>query len=253
MKKINFGVQSFCFREVRDNKKVAEMVKEIGVDSIEVCGIHADFSNPEEWQDIVETYNQAGVEIASIGVQTFDKNADPNMENARKWFQCAEIAGCKHISAHFKIDSFHETVPLTAELCEEFGIRVGIHCHGGYMFGGSPDALKHLTRLGAPHIGLCLDTAWCMQIGPKQGNPVQWIEDFSESLTGIHFKDFTFNSDGSWNDVVVGTGTLDLPAVLATLDKVDFNGMAVIEYEGDPSDPVPTLRHCVSKMRELGA
>lgn len=48
MQGINFGVQSFCFQDVRDNEKVAEMVKEIGVDSIEVCGIHANFNNPEE-------------------------------------------------------------------------------------------------------------------------------------------------------------------------------------------------------------
>ena len=33
---MDFGVQSFCFRDFKDNTAVADMVKEIGVDKIEV-------------------------------------------------------------------------------------------------------------------------------------------------------------------------------------------------------------------------
>ena len=35
---LNLGVQSYCFRNFKDNKKVAEMVKELGLDKIELCG-----------------------------------------------------------------------------------------------------------------------------------------------------------------------------------------------------------------------
>jgi len=242
----DFGVQSYCFRHFKDNTEVAQLVKKIGVSKIEVCGVHADFNDPAAFQDVVKIYQDAGVEIVSIGVQTFT-GADVE----RKWFECAHAAGAKHISAHFSINSYREAVPATAKLCDEFGIKIGIHCHGGYMFGGSPDVISHLLELGGPNIGVCIDTAWCMQIGPHQGNPVAWVEKYKLQVHGVHYKDFTFDRNGMWNDVVVGTGNLDLPAFVQALEANNFNGMAVIEYEADVENPVPALTECVNKMRSL--
>ncbi|WP_269537598.1 sugar phosphate isomerase/epimerase family protein [Cerasicoccus fimbriatus] len=240
----NFGVQSYCFRNTKDNAAVAAKVKEIGLSKIEICGIHADFNDPESFKEVVQTYNDAGVSICSIGVETF-----VGCDDERKKFECAAAAGAKHISAHFRIDSFMQAVPKVRQWSEEFGIRVGIHCHGGYMFGGSPDVLEYLIKLGGPQIGLCIDTAWCMQIGPNQGKPIQWAEKFAGHIYGVHYKDFTFGKDGKWTDVVVGTGNLDLPGFVKALENGGFEGMTVIEYEGDPEDPVPALKDCVASMR----
>lgn len=242
----NFGVQSYCFRHFKDNPTVAGLVKKIGVSSVEVCAVHADFNDPAGFNDVVKIYSNAGVDIVSIGVQTFT-GADVE----RKWFECAAAAGAKHISAHFKVDSYQAAVPATAKLCEEFGIKIGIHCHGGYMFGGSLDVLSHLRELGGENIGICIDTAWCMQIGPHQGNPVKWVEKFGSGVHGVHYKDFVFAPNAQWSDVVVGTGTLDLPAFVGALEAVNFDGMAVIEYEADVENPVPALTECVNKMRSL--
>ena len=242
----DFGVQSFCFRSIKDNRSVAKAVKEIGLDKIEICAVHADFDDLESWKKIVDVYREEGVSIISIGVQTFKGE-----ESERTWFECARAAGAGHISAHFEVDSFQTAVPKTAALAREFGIKVGIHCHGGYRFNGSPDEIRYLISLGEGEIGLNIDTAWCMQIGPGFGNPIKWAEEFKDSLFGVHYKDFTFNSDGSWNDVVVGTGTLDLPLFVQTLENNRFDGMAVIEYEGDADNPIPSLKSCVEKMREL--
>ncbi len=244
---MSFGVQSFCFRHFKDNAEVAAKVKEIGVSSIEVCAVHADFNDVEGWKQHVKTYNDAGVDIVSIGVQTF--TGDEAKE--REWFECAKAAGAKHISAHFRVDSFQTAVPATAKLAEEYDIRVGLHCHGGYMFGGSPDVINHILELGGPRIGLCIDTAWCMQIGPRQGKPVDWVEKFAGRIYGVHYKDFVFEQNAMWRDVVVGTGNLDLPAFVAALEANGFDGMAVIEYEADVEAPVPALTECVNQMRSL--
>ncbi len=242
---MDFGVQSFCFRHFKDNADVAAKVKQIGVDKIELCGIHADFHDLAAWKDVLKTYQDAGVSVISIGVQTF--TGDPK---ERDWFECAAAAGAKHISAHFRVDSYTTAVPHAAKLCEEYGIRIGIHCHGGYMFGGSPDVIQHLIELGGPSIGVNIDTAWCMQIGPKQGDPVAWVRDkFPGRVYGVHYKDFVFDKNGMWNDVVVGSGNLDLPAFVAALEETQFDGMAVIEYEADVENPVPALTECVNQMR----
>jgi sugar phosphate isomerase/epimerase len=186
------------------------------------------------------------VSIVSIGVQTF--TGDEATE--RLWFECAKAAGAKYISAHFTVATFQEAVPVAARLSDEYGIRLAIHCHGGYMFGGSPDVIGHLMELGGPAIGLCIDTAWCMQIGPHRGKPIEWAEQFKDRLYGVHYKDFTFDRSGMWTDVVVGTGNLDMPGFVAKLEEVNFDGFAVIEYEGDVENPVPALTECVRTMRE---
>lgn len=240
----DFGVQSYCFRTVKENVDVARKVRQIGVDKLELCGVHADFSKPDAFKDVVKTYRDAGVSIVSLGVQTF-----VGADSERNWFECAKLAGAKHISAHFRIDSHQQAVPKTAQLAEEYGIRVGIHLHGGYTFGGSADVIEYLLKLGGPRIGLNIDTAWCMQIGPQAGNPVKWVEKFAGRIYGVHYKDFTFDKNAQWHDVVVGTGNLDLPAFVAALEKANFDGMAVIEYEADPENPVPALTECVNKMR----
>ena len=69
----------------------------------------------------------------------------------------------------------------------------------------------------------------------------------------MHYKDFTFDKDAMWNDVVVGTGNLDLPAFVGALEKANFDGVAVIEYEADVESPVPALTQCVERMRQSAA
>jgi sugar phosphate isomerase/epimerase len=240
---LDFGVQSYCFREFKDNAVVAQKVRQIGVDKLELCGVHADLGNADSVKQAVKTYHDAGVSIVSIGVQTF-----VGADSEEAWFESAKIAGCKHISAHFRVDSFPTAVKKTAALCRKYGMKVGIHCHGGYMFGGSADVISHLISLGEGEIGVCIDTAWCLQ---SAGNPVKWAEQFAGKIFGIHYKDFTFDRAGKWTDVVVGTGNLDLPNFVAALKKGNFDGMAVIEYEADPKDPVPALTECVKKMRSV--
>ena len=243
---LDFGVQSFCFRDFKDNADVARKVKQIGVDTIEICAVHADFSKPEAFPAVVQTYNDAGVKIISIGVQTFTGD-----DKEEAWFECAKAAGAKHISAHFQVGNYQTAIKKTAERCRKHGIKVGIHCHGGYMFGGSADVIEHLISLGEGQIGLCIDTAWCMQTGPRNGDPVEWAKKFAGKIFGVHYKDFTFDRAAMWTDVIVGTGNLDLPAFVKALKDGGFDGMSVIEYEADPANPVPALTECVKQMRAI--
>jgi sugar phosphate isomerase/epimerase len=243
-KATDFGVQSYCFRETKKNEDVARQIREIGLDKTELCGIHANFQEVSVFKDIAAIYKQAGVSIISLGVETFV--GDPKERNV---FECAAIAGAKHISVHFKIATFAQAIKQTQKLSDEFGIRVGIHCHGGYMFGGSPDVLDYLVKIGSPQVGVCIDTAWCLQIGPWQGKPLEWAKRYAGHIYGIHYKDFTFQPTGGWSDTIVGEGNLDLPGFIAALEANGFDGMAVIEFEGDFQNPVPSLDKCVKAMR----
>lgn len=243
---IDFGVQSYCFRHFKDNAVVASKVRGIGLDKIELCGIHANFDDPDSFPAVVDTYRQAGVSIVSIGVQTFAGN-----DAEENYFRCAAAAGAKYLSAHFRIESFLTAIPKVRAWSRKYGVKAAIHCHGGYMFGGSPDELEYLVSLGGPEIGICIDTAWCMQLGPYLGNPVEWAKRFAGKVYGVHFKDFVFEPNAMWKDVVVGTGNLNLPAFACALQENGFEGYSVIEYEADVEAPDAALKSCVESMRRV--
>jgi len=241
---IDFGVQSYCLRHFKDPAVVAEKVRAIGVDKVELCAVHADFNDLEAFRGVVDLFRAQGVSIVSIGVQAFTGE-----EKERTWFEAAAAAGARHISAHFAVDTFARAIPKVRRWSREFDVRVGIHCHGGYAFGGQPTVMDYLISLGTPEIGVCIDTAWALQIGPRQGNPVEWAKRYAGQVYGVHFKDFVFDRNGQWHDVVVGTGNLDLPAFAGALQEGGFDGMAVIEYEADVENPEPALTKCVESMR----
>ena len=239
-----FGIQSYCFREWKNNADVAKKIAGLGLNSVELCSVHADFRDVARFKDVVDVYKTHGISIASLGVETLIGDA-----KERDIFACAALAGARHLSVHFKVDSFHPAIEQTKKLADEFGLRVGIHCHGGYVFGGQPEVLDYLIKLGSPQIGLCLDTAWCLQIGPRFGKPLEWIKRYAGHIYGVHFKDFVFARNGAWQDTIVGEGNLDLPAFVAALEASGFDGMGVIEYESEQYDPVPALKNCVAALR----
>ncbi len=239
----DLGIQSFCFRNTPSAIELAPILQDLGLSRLEVCAIHADFNDLPAWEKELGIYRDHGIEIISIGVQTFTG------EDAQKiWFEAAALAGARHISAHFKVDSFTRAVPKVQAWSREFGIEIGIHNHGGYAFGGQPDVVKHLIALGGPEIGLCLDTAWCQQIGPQFGNPSEWVRKFGPALKAVHLKDFHFEHDGQFVDSVIGEGILDLPGFLEALDAVSFPGLVILEYEGNPENPVPDIRRCLEVL-----
>lgn len=246
MSPLDFGVQSYCFRHFKDNHDVARMVRDIGLDKIEVCAVHADFNNPEAFQSVVDTYRSEGVQIISIGVQTCHGH-----DHEERWFECASLAGARHMSIHLGISTHLAAIPKLRAWSRKHGVKLGLHTHGGYMFGGSPDVVEYILGLGGPEIGLCIDTAWTLQIGPRQGNPVEWAKKFAGRIHGVHYKDFVFERNGAWQDVVVGDGNLPLADFVHALQDGHFEGMAVIEYEADIENPAPALKRCVERMREL--
>jgi sugar phosphate isomerase/epimerase len=239
------AVQSYCFREVKDNKKVVELVKSLGLSRIELCAVHCDFNKPEMFDEVINVYRAGGVQIVSIGVEGFGTDAVA----ARNRFDFAKKAGCRVISATFKPATFLAAMPVVYPLCEEYRINLAIHNHGGSHWLGSGEILEWVFSITRPCIGLNMDTAWA--IDAKQ-DPVKWADKFAARLYAVHIKDFVYDSKRQWRDVVVGTGILDLPALMTMLKAKGFNGEMILEFEGDPKNPVPVLKECVEAIRKAG-
>jgi sugar phosphate isomerase/epimerase len=241
------GVQSWTFREFRELDGLCAKLKEVDVTSTELSGRHAKFDDLAQHDAPIAKLKQAGVNIVSMGVQTFTGN--PAVE--RNWFEFAKKAGAKYMSAAFKIDTYRDAIKVACGLSEVYGIKLAIHCHGGYSFGGSFDVIDHMISLGKPYIGVNIDTAWCMQATGKPVAPVEWVRKWGSSVYGVHYKDFVFDRSGKWSETVVGEGNLPLKDMVTALEETGFSGFAVIEYEADPQDPAPAVKRCLEKIRSV--
>jgi len=240
--KSELGVQSYCFRHFKDNARVIELVKECDLAAIELCGVHVDFNDESIFDDVIGLYADAGVRIVSIGCENF--RGDEAAE--RKRFEFVRKAGASFIAAAFHIDAVPEAYRVAEKLSDEYGVRLAIHNHGGRDWLGNSTSLGNAFANTTGAIGLCLDTAWALAASE---DPVKMAGRFAERLYGLHFKDFVFDRVGRPEDVVIGTGALDLPGLIGAVKAADFSGYAVIEYEGDVENPVPAIRKCVEAVR----
>lgn len=233
--KENLGVQSYCFRNFKDNKVVAKMVKELGINKIELCGVHVDFLDESKFKDVISIYKEEGIEIYSIGVQYFSNKE----KDERKYFEFTKMCGAKIISADFDINKIFDCFKLTEKFAEEYDVKIAIHNHGGWHWLGNMQTLGYVFKNTSDRIGLCLDTAWALD---SRIEPVKMIETFSNRLYSLHLKDFIFQKDRKPVDVVLGEGNIDLGEIAEKLKEIKFQGPLIIEYEGEPENPVPSIK-----------
>ena len=91
------------------------------------------------------------------------------------------------------------------------------------------------------NIGVCLDTAWMLDAGAK---PADAIRKLGNRILELHLKDFTFDAEGNQVDVILGKGYCDFTAINEVLKEIGFKGYAVLEYEGEPENPVNSIKEC---------
>jgi len=238
------AVQSYCFRNFKDNSTVADLVKECGFSAIELCAVHADFNNESAFEDITNLYRDNGIRIASIGVESFSEDE----ETARKRFEFVKKSGAHVMSIGFSPDTVPAAYRTVEKLAEEYGVKCGIHNHGGTHWLGSSQMLESVLDSTESTIGLCLDTGWALHSGE---DPADMARKFSDRLYIVHIKDFIFDRSGKPEDVPAGTGAVDLAGLFDVLKGIPYSGPIIIEYEGNPENPVDALKQCAEAIRNV--
>ena len=80
-----------------------------------------------------------------------------------------------------------------------------------------------------------------------------WLDEFGDRVHGVHLKDMVPDENGRYHDAIVGRGALDLPVLVRKLKELGFKGYFSLEYESDPSDPLPAMRECLQELRNACA
>ncbi len=240
-RKIELGIQSYCFRGFKKTPLVIEKLHECGVSHIEICKAHADFMDVSSFPSIIETYKNSGVSIASIGVERLGHEE----ALVRPLFEFLKLAGAGYMSVDFNPQTSPQSWRLAEKLADEYDVFLGIHNHGGRHWLGSAQMIEHVLASTSDRIGLCLDTAWALD---SREDPIAMAERFADRLYGVHIKDFVFARSRQPEDVVVGEGNLDLEKLIGLIHSNDKVGYAILEYEGDVENPVPAIKACVEKV-----
>ncbi len=238
-----FGIHSYCFRNF-SNEEFIVCAKKLGVDNVSLSNVHGRFGEAQNFAALIALYRDAGLAISNIGVVqlTGDEKADRNP------FEFARKAGTKILAVNFKPATFAVASKLAQNLAEEYDVLCGIHNHGGYHWLGNSEMLAHVFENSGPRLGLFLDTAWALSAGE---DPVKMARRFGERLYGIHLKDFVFDRVGKPEDVIIGTGGLNLPEFVRAVEEANFTGSCTLEYEAEPENPLPALLNCAAAIRAV--
>jgi inosose dehydratase len=237
------GIQLYSLR----GYPVAEALthaKELGFEAVEFYpGMFPITASVEQIADVTKQVADLGLTISAHGVNGFGKDAAAN----RKVFEFAKAAGIRILGCDPAPDAF----PSLDELVKEFDIRLAIHNHGPkHRYNKVVDVL-HAIEGHDERIGACADLGHFIRSGE---NPVEVIRLLKGRLYGIHLKDFAEMQEKT-KGVILGQGHLDVPAVFAALEQVQFpaDGALSLEYEENPKNPLADIKECVAVARKAMA
>ncbi len=238
------GIQSYCFRKFKGIDALIRALGSVNLPYVEIWPGHMDYnSERSEIEKNLAAIKDAGITVEAYGAVNFSKDE----REAGKIFDFARFAGIQYLTV---VSIEQAAIPMVDELSNEYGIRLGVHNHGTKFQFGYFSRLEKLFSGTSANIGLCLDAAWFLEAGE---DPVKAVDVFSDRLYGVHLKDFTFDAEGNHQDVIIGTGGLDLPLFLEKLRGIGFDGYMSLEYEGNPDDPLPDVLTCLDAIKaDLG-
>ena len=233
------GIETYCFHDV-DLAATLRHTAGLGLRYLELHDGHlAPDADPGELS--AARIALAGAGIAAEGVYIHDAFTDSEAV-ARPIFEFARTMRFRYITGGPR----RESLPLLNRLVREYGVQIALHNHGpGARYETLEDVMSELEAHS--------DITACIDIGHfarSRVDPVRAIRTIGRRAVAVHVKDV----DAAGENVAVGDGTIDMPGVFRALREVGFDGLLVLEYEGDLDDMgarLAGMRRSLGTMRRL--
>ena len=192
-----------------------------------------------------EKLKKHGLKAVNYGVVTIPKDAAA----ARKLFQFAKGLGLYAITTE-STDAMDTFEPLV----KEFDIRVAFHNHAQQPKNPAykvwdPKWVADLVRNRDSRIGACADIGHWQTSGIKAVDGLRMLEG---RVISLHAKEREQLGHGQ-RDMIFGTGSTDMGAVLAELRRQKFDGNISCEYEFNWDHSVPDVAQCIGFVRGWSA
>lgn len=235
------GIETYCFHDV-DLAATLRHTAGLGLRRLELHDGHLPpGAAPAQLAAARNALAAAGIEAE--GVYIHDAFTESEAV-ARPIFEFARAMRFRYITGGPR----RESLPLLDRLVPEFGVHIAIHNHGP---GARYETLEDVTSVleAHPHITACIDIG---HFARSRVDPVRAIRTIGRRAVAVHVKDV----DERGENVAVGDGTIDVSGVFGALADVRFDGLLVLEYEGD-LDNMPArlagMRRSLETIHRLAA
>jgi sugar phosphate isomerase/epimerase len=258
IRKIDVGVQLYSVRALleKDVPSTLAVVRNMQITDVEVAGLYN--RSGSSFRDALD---KQGLKASGVHFQwdRFSRDIDGVIKDAK-------ALGCEYVTlpwiphnGDFTIDEARSTAEKFNEWgrkCSEAGLKFTYHPHG-YEFthfdrGTVFDEMVKLTK--PEFVNYELDVFWAFDGG---ADPVGLMRKYPTRFPLMHLKDMrkgvhTPNYTGHENvesDVALGTGQLDIPAILEEAEKI---GVKHYYIEDESSKSVQQIPQSVQYIRSIG-
>jgi sugar phosphate isomerase/epimerase len=173
----------------------------------------------EDISKIKEMLSNKKLEMQSMYVSGAKNEAD-----WKYYFELAKAMDMQHLVAEPEKDSWD----MLDSLAGIYNIKVAIHEHAkGKSLYWHPDSVIAAMK-DHPNFGVCADLGHWERSGL---NPVECLKKLEGSILGVHLKDIHQSNNPDANDVVIGKGVINFPAIIDEFKRQQFKGVIHVECE----------------------
>lgn len=261
--KKKIGLQLYSLRDVvfKDPKGTLKNVADFGYKELETFG-YSDgklFGMPvKEFGDYVKSL---GMEIPSGHYSTGQSRPEAKGTLVNDWERA--VADAKSIGQEYMIIAYLdqserkslddykkvcEMINKNAEICKQYGIRIGYHNHE-FEFVKIDDQVPYdlmLAELDPKNVSMELDLYWTQF---AQVNPLDYFAKYPGRFEQWHVKDM--DKTDPKKQVDVGTGRIDFKSLFA---KAKQSGLKhfYIEQEQYPGTSTESIKQSILNFKKIG-
>lgn len=243
------GIVSFTYRNqfAKDVPATLDLVKSNGISDIEFSNLFK--QTPEALRKMCD---ERGIKISSYGISydDFTKKTDSIARNAKiLGAEYVRVSGLPH-KGPFTLDNAKQTVADFNQygkiLKEKYGLTFIYHNHGfeyeTYEDGTLYDYI--LKNTDPKYVSMEMDILWVFFPGQ---DPVALLNKYGNRYKTMHLKDLRkgvprgslAGGTDQENDVVLGTGQIDIPAVLKAARKAGVKHFYIEDESKSSETQVP--------------
>ena len=252
------GIESYTYRNSfpKDIVKTLDIIQKLGFTEYE--GGSYDMPIAE----FKKLCSDRGIKIISTGadyselVKSPESVAHTAKSLGAKYVMCAWIP---HKNSGFTLENAKNAVEVfdkAGKVLKDSGITFCYHAHG-YEFQPYQDGtlLDYLIKNTNPkYVSFEMDILWVYFGG---GNPVALLKKYGNRWKLMHLKDLRKGTKkdlsggtSQQNDVVLGTGEINIPAILKEAKKVGIKHYFIEDESSHPDEQVPKSIAYLKSLKE---
>lgn len=247
------GVVSFTFRnQFQENVPATlDMIKEMGFSNIEFSNLFG--QTPENMRKMLD---ERKLKCTSYGV-----GYDVLLNETDRVISEAKTLGAKYVrvawiphTGEFNIDHAKKTVTDFNRMGKQLRDKGLFFCYHNHGFEfrpyGEGTLFEYIIENTNPkYVSFEMDILWVTHPG---ADPVALLEKYPKRFRLMHLKDLKKGVVGDFsggtpkeNDVVLGTGQIDIPAVLRAAQKTNIKYFYIEDESPDVIQRVPVSREYI--------